>query len=88
MAIIVDFLIVAIPSFMAAGIGGSVPGNGGAFLGGLALATAYYGLLNGGERGQTVGKMALGIQVRDALSGGQIGPVAPSATWWWGSAPP
>lgn len=41
-----------------------------------------------GERGQTVGKMALGIQVRDALSGGPIGPVVPSATWWWGSAPP
>lgn len=73
-AIIVDFFIVAIPSFMAAGVGASVAGNGGAFLGGLALATAYYGLLNGGERGQTVGKMALGIQVRDASAGGPIGP--------------
>ena len=33
----------------------------------------YYGLLEGGERGASVGKMALGIQVRDADTGGAIG---------------
>lgn len=34
----------------------------------------YYGLLNGSPKGQTVGKMLLKIQVRDANSGGPIGP--------------
>jgi uncharacterized RDD family membrane protein YckC len=33
----------------------------------------YYALLNGSERGQTLGKMALRIQVRDAGTGGPIG---------------
>ena len=32
----------------------------------------YYGIMNGSKRGQTVGKMALGIVVRDA-TGGPIG---------------
>jgi len=35
---------------------------------------AYFSLLNGGERGQTVGQMALGIAVRDEVTGGPIGP--------------
>jgi uncharacterized RDD family membrane protein YckC len=33
----------------------------------------YYAILNGSRRGQTVGKMALGIAVRDARTGGPIG---------------
>jgi uncharacterized RDD family membrane protein YckC len=33
----------------------------------------YYGFMNGSRRGQTVGKMALGIAVRDARTGGPIG---------------
>jgi uncharacterized RDD family membrane protein YckC len=33
----------------------------------------YYGIMNGSRRGQTVGKMALGIAVRDARNGGPIG---------------
>ena len=33
----------------------------------------YYSLLNGSSRGQTVGKMLLKIQVRDANTGGPIG---------------
>ncbi len=33
----------------------------------------YYGLMNGSKRGQTVGKMAMGIAVRDARTGGPIG---------------
>jgi len=33
----------------------------------------YYGLLNGSRRGQTLGKLALGIAVRDARTGGPIG---------------
>jgi len=39
----------------------------------LLVTVAYYGFLNGSERGQTVGKMALGIRVRDANGGGPIG---------------
>jgi uncharacterized RDD family membrane protein YckC len=33
----------------------------------------YYGAMNGSRRGQTLGKMALGIAVRDARTGGQVG---------------
>ena len=33
----------------------------------------YYGIMNGSRRGQTLGKMALGIAVRDARTGGPIG---------------
>jgi len=33
----------------------------------------YYGIMNGSKRGQTLGKMALGIAVRDARTGGPIG---------------
>jgi uncharacterized RDD family membrane protein YckC len=33
----------------------------------------YVGIMNGSRRGQTLGKMAMGIAVRDARTGGQIG---------------
>ena len=33
----------------------------------------YYGIMNGSSRGQTLGKMAMGIAVRDARTGGPIG---------------
>jgi uncharacterized RDD family membrane protein YckC len=33
----------------------------------------YYGIMNGSRRGQTVGKMALGIAVRDARTGQRLG---------------
>jgi uncharacterized RDD family membrane protein YckC len=33
----------------------------------------YYGIMNGSKRGQTVGKMAMSIAVRDARTGGPIG---------------
>jgi uncharacterized RDD family membrane protein YckC len=33
----------------------------------------YFGIMNGSKRGQTLGKMALSIVVRDARSGGPIG---------------
>ncbi|MFN2506641.1 MAG: RDD family protein, partial [Acidimicrobiales bacterium] len=39
----------------------------------LVIGLLYSGLLEGSARGQSVGKMALGIQVRDADSGGPIG---------------
>ncbi len=33
----------------------------------------YFAFMNGSRRGQTVGKMALGIAVRDARTGGPVG---------------
>lgn len=36
-------------------------------------AAVYYGAMNGSRRGQTVGKLALGISVRDARTGTPIG---------------
>jgi len=37
-------------------------------------AIAYFAILGGSERGQTVGQMALGIAVRDVNTGGAITP--------------
>lgn len=39
----------------------------------LVIGLLYYGFLNGSEGGQTLGKMAIGIRVRDADAGGPIG---------------
>jgi uncharacterized RDD family membrane protein YckC len=55
--------------------------NAGAFIGGLIVISIvasipnalYFGFMNGSRRGQTVGKMALGIAVRDARTGQPIG---------------
>jgi uncharacterized RDD family membrane protein YckC len=84
-AIIIDGLIIGIPHLIITlAIVGS---SGGAFLGaswragviltGIAFAIigiGYFALLNGSERGQTVGQMALGIAVRDEVNGGPIDP--------------
>ena len=54
--------------------------GGAVFLGLLVLmvfasipGALYFGFLNGSQKGQTVGKMALGIAVRDRRTGGKIG---------------
>lgn len=39
----------------------------------IVLSLAYFAILEGGRSGQTVGKRALGIQVRDAVGGEPIG---------------
>jgi uncharacterized RDD family membrane protein YckC len=39
----------------------------------MAVLPTYYVLMHGSRRGQTVGKMALGIAVRDAITLGPIG---------------
>lgn len=60
---------------------GAITGGEGTFVGsilfGYALAIIvpfiYHWVMNGTSRGQTVGKMALKIQVRDATTGGPIG---------------
>ena len=61
---------------------GELTGGGGALFGGgfivamlvvMALGIAYFVILNGNERGQTVGKMAMKIRVADEVTGGPIG---------------
>jgi len=57
------------------------PASGGQVLGGLIASSLlfsipagiYFAVMNGSRRGQTVGKMALGIAVRDARTGAPIG---------------
>jgi uncharacterized RDD family membrane protein YckC len=76
------FIFVAIFGTTTVGNGGNGslgPGLGpvGKFLfnatvGGLALV--YFGIFDGGTKGRTVGKMALGIATRDAGTGGPVGP--------------
>lgn len=39
----------------------------------LVLGLAYFGMLNGSAKGQTLGKTALNISVRDIATGGSIG---------------
>jgi uncharacterized RDD family membrane protein YckC len=69
-ALLIDVAVLLVPGLVLA------LGAGGWFMGSvlnLALGSAYYGLLNGGVRGQTVGKKALNIQVREATTGGPLG---------------
>ncbi len=82
--VIVFFVVIGISftsSLETDPITGETTTSGGLFTGSTLLfqlvavivTVAYYGLLNGSDRGQTVGKMALGIRVRDANGGGPIG---------------
>ncbi|MGO8870232.1 MAG: RDD family protein [Acidimicrobiales bacterium] len=86
-AIIIDFFILTIPKIiLTLIIVGSTASSGGLYgtawrgsliLLGIAFAIidiAYFAILNGGEKGQTVGQMALGIAVRDEPTGGATGP--------------
>lgn len=84
-AILIDGLVISVPLtifFVISGIG-NFSATGGevvADAGGLGVLIsflaplAYSAVLEGGPRGQSVGKMALGIRVVDAQSGGPIGP--------------
>ena len=38
------------------------------------LGVIYFALLNGGAKGQTLGKKLWGVRVRDAATGGPLGP--------------
>ena len=40
---------------------------------GVAVGVTYFALLNGGRRGQTLGKMVWNVRVRDAATGGPLG---------------
>ncbi len=83
-ALIIDTLVLAVPlNILTAVMGGfearTIDGEtefkmeGPGFLISIVVSILYYVLLNGGPKGQTVGKMALRIQVRDIDTGGPIG---------------
>lgn len=75
---VVAFLIDAVIVYAASVIIELAFGNNAeaaAILIGLVIHFAYFSALNGSPRGQTVGKMALRISVRDMDSGGSIGPL-------------
>lgn len=67
-AMIVDALVLAIPTGILYAIDPILSNTLGTLIGIL-----YYVLLEGGAKGQTVGKMALGIRVYDLRQGGPIG---------------
>jgi uncharacterized RDD family membrane protein YckC len=70
-AVIVDALVLVIPNLVILVI---FKHSAGARQGLTTLLSLAYGtLLEGSERGQTVGKMALGIRVYDFRRGGSIG---------------
>jgi len=84
-AILIDSVILAIVGTLlsylfvgtsTAALGGSASGGAIVVVGLLVLVIdlAYFGFLNGSEKGQTVGMMALGITVRDVATGGRIDP--------------
>jgi uncharacterized RDD family membrane protein YckC len=62
--ILLGIVTGVIEAIVGRGLGGLVS---------LAIGIAYYGYLEGGPTGQTLGKRALGIRVVDLRSGGPIG---------------
>ncbi|HEX7167218.1 MAG TPA: RDD family protein [Acidimicrobiales bacterium] len=86
-AAIIDGIVIAVPSaivvvvFLGASVAvdtgtGDLVAGFGSFVFTLVIGVAsiaYYVVLDGGPRGQTLGKMALSIQVRDEVGGGPIG---------------
>ena len=67
--LIIDGILLSIVS----GVLRAVIGSGGGALLGLVVDIVYFTVLIGGNRGQTVGQMALGIRVIDFNTGGPIG---------------
>lgn len=73
-AYLIDEVFIRVLAFLAVFALGLRHQFGGRILW-LLMAGAYYAVLNGSEMGQTFGKRALRIQVRDATGdGGSIGP--------------
>jgi uncharacterized RDD family membrane protein YckC len=86
-AIILDIIILAIPKSIVTAIAITSHGSRNTYYAAdwrvsviivgiifAAIDIAYFAILNGSEKGQTVGQMALGIAVRDEETGGAIGP--------------
>ncbi len=86
LGIVIDWLLLAVPKVVLTLIFFGATHNNGIFsvgwtagvvVMGIIFAVvdlAYFALLNGSEKGQTVGQMALSITVRDEATGGSIGP--------------
>ena len=83
-ALIIDTIVLTVPlSIVSSVVGGiettTVDGEarvemrGPGFLITIVAVVLYYAILNGGAKGQTVGKMLMRIQVRDIETGGPIG---------------
>jgi uncharacterized RDD family membrane protein YckC len=87
-AILLDGVLVGVPLFIVGLVTGliktnNVSGTSGTFVGfragpgwlalSLIVPLLYYGILEGGPRGASVGKMAMHIRVQDADTGGPIG---------------
>ena len=67
-ALVIDIAVLWIPlAFVTRGMD-RIPG----FFIGVAVGVTYFSLLNGGKRGQTLGKMVWEVRVRDA-AGGPLG---------------
>lgn len=76
LAALLDGVLLGVVGAILGGILGGILGDSAAGLVnglGLAIGIAYYGTLEGGPRGQTLGKRALGIRVIDFNAGGPIG---------------
>src|SRR6266542_2638338 len=71
-AFVIDEIFVFVMTFCAVFLFGLRHKLAGGLLS-LVMAVGYYAFLNGSDVGQTFGKRALGIQVRDAASAGTIG---------------
>jgi uncharacterized RDD family membrane protein YckC len=82
-ALFVIFLVIGLATGSSdqGGASTSTTTSGGDVFGGfiaiyllaLLLGAIYYGVMNGSKRGQTVGKLAMSIAVRDARTGNKIG---------------
>lgn len=71
-ALVVDFAVIWLPM---TGVMRALDMDKPARLGiSIVVGVIYFALLNGGARGQTLGKMVWGIRVRDAATGGPLGP--------------
>ena len=68
-ALIVDIAVMWIPLAFLTRDMDRIPG----FFVGVAIGVTYFSLLNGGRRGQTLGKMVWQVRVRDAATGGPLG---------------
>ena len=68
-ALVIDIAIMWIPLAFLTRDMGRIPG----FFVGTAVGVTYFSLLNGGRRGQTLGKMVWDVKVRDAATGGPLG---------------
>jgi uncharacterized RDD family membrane protein YckC len=67
-ALLVDVLVLAIPTLVLYLIDPNL-GN----FGGLVIGAIYFTVMDGGPSGQTLGKKVLGIRVYDLREGGPIG---------------